>query len=239
MDIEKVIWVVNYDSFDDLLEKAIEVGASAVAVRTDNDIEAALPKAHGKGVKVYGWRWPSAKYDPAMKEARKVVGLIAQGMDGYYVDPEGAPGKPWDWDQKGLEDLAVGFCKEIKSAMDNSKVFGVTSHYRGRKVFGKLPWKSFFDYADVFLPQAYWRVDGGVVGHGIPADNYRASIEFWKSIGAEPGKIVPMAGELHHVTAAEIAQYAKVAAASDIAQLHFYTYESKVSDSVWTAIKNI
>jgi hypothetical protein len=239
MAMEKIIWVVNYDSFDDLLRKAIEVKAAAVAVRTDNDIEGALPKAHAKGIKIYGWRWPSAKYDPAIKEAKKVVGLLAKGMDGYYVDPEGASGKPWDWDQKGLEALADDFCKRIKAAMNGSQVFGVTSHYRGKRVFGKLPWKTFFSHADVFLPQAYWRVDGGVVGHGIPADNYRASIGFWKDIGASPERIVPMAGELHHVTAAEIAQYAKVAAESGVDQLHFYTYESKVSDSVWAAIKNI
>ncbi|MDC7824698.1 hypothetical protein PQS90_05995 [Pseudomonas sp. BLCC-B13] len=237
--IEKVLWVVNYNTLNDFLTMALQTNASAVAVRTDNDMEHAITEFHKHGIKVYGWRWPSARRDAAIKEANKAASLILKGMDGYYVDPEGDPGKPWDWDQSGLDILANDFCKIIKDAIVKSnspKIFGVTSHYRGKKVFGKLPWKIFFNYADLFLPQAYWRTSAGTVGHGIPADNYKASLEFWTATGATPSKIVPMAGEIHHATASEINQYAKAADSFGVKELHFYTYEVKVSPSVWTAI---
>ena len=41
-----------------------------------------------KKISVFGWRWPSAKRDAAMKEADKVVNLLSTGMDGYYLDPD-------------------------------------------------------------------------------------------------------------------------------------------------------
>jgi hypothetical protein len=234
--MEKILWVVNYDNLDDFMKKAVAVGATGVAIRTDNDISKAIPAFRAKNIKVYGWRWPSAKVDAAMKEAAKVVGLLAEGMDGYYVDPEGETGKPWDWDQKGLEQLAESFCKQITMAAPN-KTFGTTSHYRGKSTFGRLPWGSFFKYSTVLLPQAYWKSDGGVIGHGIPKDNYEQSIQFWTNTGGDPAKIVPMAGELAHATATEIGQYVGAAQAKGINELHFYTYESSVKDGVWNAIK--
>ncbi len=235
--MEKVLWVVNYDMLDGFAKKAAAVGATAVAIRTDNDISKAIPVFKAKNIKVYGWRWPSAKVDAAMKEAAKAVGLLAEGMDGYYVDPEGEPGKPYDWDLKGLDKLAEDFCKKITSAAPG-KTFGTTSHYRGNKVFARLPWQSFFKYSTVLLPQAYWRVDGGVVGHGIPKDNYDQSIQFWTTTGGAKEKIVPMAGELAHVTAAEINQYVSAAKAQGVSELHFYTHQDSVKDSVWNAIKS-
>jgi hypothetical protein len=233
--MEKVLWVVNYNKLDEFVKRAVAVGATAVAIRTDNDISKALPVFKGKNIKVYGWRWPSAMVDPAMKEATKVVGLLAEGMDGYYVDPEGEPGKPYDWDQNGLEKLAEDFCRKITSAAPG-KPFGTTSHYRGNKLFKRLPWKSFFKFSTVLLPQAYWRVDGGVVGHGIPKDNYDQSIEFWTATGGDKAKIVPMAGELAHTTAGEIDEYVSAAKNQGIRELHFYTHLPNVKDGVWKAI---
>ncbi|MFM0125910.1 hypothetical protein P0D73_45025 [Paraburkholderia sp. RL18-101-BIB-B] len=232
----KTIWVVNYDDVNQFLDKAVKIGATAVAIRTDNDMVKAINAFHAKGIKVFGWRWPSAKADPAMNEAKKVVALFGKGLDGYYVDPERKPGKPYDWDQPGLDSLADTFCKAIVSSMQGDQVFGVTSHYRANKVFPKLPWAAFFKHSTVFLPQAYWRSDGGIIGHGEPQDNYDKSIEAWKAAGAPVERIVPMAGELTHATAAEIAAYAAAANAKAIESLHFYAYADSVKSSVWNAV---
>ena len=64
---EKVLWVVNYESLEEFIDKAIFVKATAVAIRTDNDLVKAIPAFNSKGIKVYGWRWPSAKRDAAMR----------------------------------------------------------------------------------------------------------------------------------------------------------------------------
>lgn len=66
---EKVLWVVNYESLEWFIGRAAYVKASSVAIRTDNDLVKAIPAFHDKGIKVYGWRWPSAKRDAAMREA--------------------------------------------------------------------------------------------------------------------------------------------------------------------------
>lgn len=235
--MSKTIWVVNYDSLDQFIARCEAVGASSVAIRTDNDLIKAIPAFHKKGISVFGWRWPSAKRDAALKEADKVVSLLSAGMDGYYVDPEGEKGKPYDWDQAGLEDLATEFCERIKTAAP-TKILGTTSHYRGINAFKNLPWTQFFKYSDVLLPQAYWRSTAGVIGHGIPQDNYRMSQTFWAQTGAPSAKIVPMAGELGVSTSAEIDAYVQEAKAQGIADLHFYTFEDSVSESVWSAIMN-
>src|SRR5262249_35264002 len=150
------LWVVNYNNLNEFIDRAVSIKATGVAIRTDNNLAKAIAEFHRHGIAVYGWRWPSAKRDAAMKEADKVISLLANGLDGYYVDPEGAHGKPWDWDQAGLEQLADEFCGTIKSAAPE-KPLGTTSHYRGRRTFAALPWSTFFKYTDVFLPQAYWR----------------------------------------------------------------------------------
>jgi hypothetical protein len=236
--MEKVLWVVKYNRFEDFLRRAVDVGATAVAIRTDNDIAAVMPKFHANDLKVYGWRWPSATQSVAMREADHACDLLRQGMDGYYVDPEGEQGASYDWDQPGLEGVAEAFCKKITDAAPG-KPFGVTSHYKGSATFPHIPWRSFFKYATVLLPQAYWRVTGGVVGHGKPKENYDKSIQAWVATGGDKAKIVPMAGELAQVTAAEIGQYAEAAAAANISELHFYTHEPAVKEAVWQAIAQI
>jgi hypothetical protein len=64
----------------------------------------------------------------------------------------------------------------------------------------------------------------------------RMAIDFWRQTGAPKEKIVPMAGELAHSTAADIDAYAKEAKAQGISSLHFYTYEDGVKESVWNAV---
>ena len=113
---EKVIWVVNYDNLDSFLGKCEDVGATAVAIRTDNDLRKAVPAGHDKGMKVYGWRWPSAMHDPAVNEAAKVEALFNQGMDGYFVDPEQNNADSINWDKRGLDALATEFCQAVSEA---------------------------------------------------------------------------------------------------------------------------
>jgi hypothetical protein len=235
MATNKVLWVVNYDSMQDFLTQAVGIGATAVAIRSDNDLAKAITAFHAEGMKVYGWRWPSARRDAAMKEAAKIVALFGQGLDGYFVDPEGAPGKPYDWDQKGLDELADDFCSTIKESAAGKR-FGVTSHYRANKVFPDLPWASFFKYSDVCLPQAYWKSTEGTIGHGMPADNYAVAIDFWTKAGADKAKIVPMGGELGSSLAGDIDAYVNAAAKQGIDELHFYAAEADVRGAIWNAV---
>ncbi len=233
---EKILWVVGYNSLDAFHDLAMNAGVTGVAIRTDNNLVKAIPKFHNSGLKVFGWRWPSANRDPAMTQAAKAASLLKdEGMDGYFVDPEGEKGKHWDWDQPGLENLAGDFCAEVKEAAPGKR-FGVTSHFKAHKVFPNLPWQPFLEAADVLLPQSYWRVAGGNVFKGNPAQNYRLGIKHWTDAGGNPARIVPMAGEIALTTAAKISEYAAEAAIQGRTELHFYTSTPVVTPSVWQAI---
>ena len=234
-DEKKILWVVNYDELSWFVERAQFVRATGVAIRTDNNLENAITRFHDVDIKVYGWRWPSAHHDPAMKEADKVIKLIGKGLDGYFVDPEGKPGAPFNWDKDGLDELADEFCSAITAASPGLP-FGTTSHYRAKKIYKHLPWKSFFKHSTVFLPQAYWHTDGGIVGHGIPGDNFRVSMDFWADTGAPREQILPMAGELHRSTPGEIRLYVQEAKKQHVSCLHFYTAMESVKPAVWNAI---
>jgi Bacterial SH3 domain len=235
---EKVLWVVDYNTLNWFVDRATFVKATAVAIRTDNDLDQAIPAFHAKGIKVYGWRWPSAERVRAMKEAQNVVNLLNKGLDGYYVDPEGSPGHHYDWDQKNLQSIAEDFCKEITAA-STGKPFGTTSHFRAKKVFNKLPWDSFFKYSNIFLPQAYWESSDGKINGGDPEKNYRQSLDEWETTGAPRDKIVPMAGELEYSTPAQIKEYAEEAKKQGVASLHFYTATKKVKSEVWDEVAKV
>lgn len=237
-DMEKILWVVKYANVQTFAKTAVQAGVAGVAIRTDNDLDTALQVFHDKGIKVYGWRWPSAQRDAAMRETDRVTTAFHHGLDGYYVDPEGQAGASYDWDQNGLASLADDFCTAIKQA-SGGKVFGVTSHFRANAIFPKLPWAAFFRHADLFLPQAYWRTENGPVGHAIPSENYLKAIQYWKAAGASGSRIVPMAGELASVSPSEIAEYAHTAAQQNVDQLHFYTCETSVKPAVWDAIAGL
>jgi len=232
---EKVLWVVGYNSLTQFLQRAQAAKVTAVAIRTDNHIDQALNPFHDAGMKVYGWRWPSAQQSGAMAEANRAAAFLAQGMDGYFADPEGEPGKPFDWNKPGLDGLANQFCTTIKSAA-GSKPLGVTSHFLARQRFPNLPWAAFFAHADILLPQAYWRVAQGPVHHANPAENYRDSIQAWVQTGGARDKIQPMAGELIHSQPNEIGQYAQEANTQGVNTLHFYTDESGINPAVFSAI---
>jgi hypothetical protein len=55
--------------------------------------------------------------------------------------------------------------------------------------------------------------------------------------GGDRAKIVPMAGELAHSTAVEMDAYVSEALAESIEQLHFYTYNPEVQNTVWDSVK--
>lgn len=233
---EKVLWVVGYNSLPQFISRAVAANVTAVAIRTDNNMPQAIAAAHAANLKIYGWRWPLINQGPLMAEADRAASFLDQGMDGYFVDPEGEPGQPFDWNQHGLEQRANDFCVRVKTAA-GTRPLGVTSHYRAAEIFPRLPWAAFFEHADVLLPQAYWRVQGGPVGHGDPVENYNRSIDAWVEAGGTQAKIQPMAGELRRVTGSGITQYASAAQAAGIQGLHFYTDEPGIADGVWDAVR--
>ena len=232
---EKVLWVVGYDSIAWLIDRAAYIKATAIAVRTDSLTPAAITACKQKNLTVYGWRWPSPGAASAMAEADHAVKLFGAGMDGYYVDPEGHPNASLNWDQAGLEGVATDFCTRVKAAA-NGRPFGVTSVYTAARAWPNLPWRVFFNFATILLPQAYWRTTEGIVGHGDPADNYRRSIEFWSRAGGTPGLIAPMAGEIALAKPEEIDQYNNAAQAAQVPSRHFYAAENNVPGNVWDAI---
>jgi len=238
MPFDKTLWIVSYPDPHWLLAHAQQTGVGTVAIRTTNNIGVALPVFHQHGIKVFGWRWPSATMAGATAEAHHAVQLLSQGMDGYIADPEGEPGASYDWNRPGLEHVAEQFCGIIRHAHPD-KPFGVTSHYRARHLFPHLPWSVFIPAATVCLPQSYWRVAGGPVHHGNPAENYADGIQAWTEVGAPPETIVPMGGEIAHSTAAQIHQYASAATTHGVRSLHFYTATPQVHSEVWAAIASV
>jgi hypothetical protein len=236
---DKVLWVVGYDKLDDFLDRAVAVGATGVAIRSDNDLGKAITGGHARSLKVYGWRWPAARHDSAMAEAARIVGFLGEGLDGYFVDPEShdatAPGL--NWNQPGLSPLADKFCRAIVAA-GPGKAFGTTSHYLAKATAPNLPWESFFKYSTVLLPQAYWRTTEGPVGHARPAENYAKSRTAWTAAGGDAAKVEPMAGELGVSKVADIVAYAQAATDAGASALHFYAYGGEVKDDVWHAVRN-
>lgn len=236
----KILWTVHVPDLHSFQNRAEEVGASAVAVRTDFDnFHDAIPAFHDAGIRILGWRFPSTVRDRALAQAQHVVDLMELGLDGFIADPESDPNPHLNWDQSGLEDLAREFCETIRSRFP-AKLFGTTSHFRARRVFPNLPFGVFISNSDEVYPQAYWRVqtDHGPrpVSGGKPAPNYAEALDAWREAGADPGTIVPMAGEIAVVTREEIAAYGAAAATHGIEQLHFYTADDPVPDAVWQAI---
>lgn len=233
--IEKTLWVVNYSSLQQFHDMALNASVMGVAIRTDNNVGQAIDLFHASGIQVFGWRWPSAQRTDAIAEANNAAALFEAGMDGYFVDPEGEQGKPYDWDKPGLEDLATEFCAVVANAAGD-RPFGVTSHYRGRFQHPNLPWAQFFERATVLLPQAYWRVEGGKVGSGSPQENYLEAVDCWVASGGNRSLIVPMAGELAQVTSKELDAYVALAAELGVLRAHFYTFDPAIGDDVWASI---
>jgi hypothetical protein len=236
---QKTLWVVSAPSIDVFVAKAKAVGATSIAVRTDNDVASAITKGHAAGLTVFGWRWPLSSQAGAMKEANSTAALFSKGLDGYYMDIEGAKDPktkkslPFDWDQPGLEAVATQFCQTLKTAAAG-KPLGLTSHYRAAAVYPSIPWSTFAKFSDVFLPQSYWNSTEGIIGHGDPADNYDRGILAWSSI-LHTVPVVPMGGELGSSTASQVGVYVGKAKSSGRPR-HYYTHDKTVAADVWTAV---
>lgn len=233
----KTLWVVDFTDITPIINTAVTIGASDLAIRTSSDLSLAIQPCHDNGIRLHGWRWPSAGRPQAMAEADRAATWLAAGMDGYIIDVEGAPGEPYDWDQPGLEQLATDFCAALVLAgAGTGKLLGLTSHYRAAAVFPKLPWAQFIASATVLLPQAYWHVAKGNVGTGNPIRNFDASVAAWKAIGGAESLIAPMAGELVHVTPQEVDDYCARVETTALKAGHFYVDTGGVADDVWAAI---
>jgi hypothetical protein len=101
-NMRKVLWIVDGDK-DALLERARYVGAQAVCIRTTNAwLKGSVQAIKQWGFDVYAWRWPSVdpssntNHDHVEAEIDFVKGLIAEGLDGYIVDPEADDGRDSD-----------------------------------------------------------------------------------------------------------------------------------------------
>lgn len=231
----KTLWVVDFSNIRSVIDTAVTIGASDLAIRTTSDLSRAIGPCHENGIRLHGWRWPSANRQLAMAEANRAAAWLTAGMDGYIIDAEGAPGEPYDWNQPGLEQLATDFCAALAGAAAG-KLLGLTSHYRAALVYPNLPWGQFLTSATVLLPQAYWRVAKGVVGTGDPSRNFDAAVAAWRAVGGAPALIAPMAGELEHATAQEVDAYCTRAKASPMGAGHFYVNTPGVAADVWAAI---
>jgi hypothetical protein len=247
----KVLWVVNIANAT--AEAAIAAHAQAAGIdtvcirSTSADLANAIGRFHGRGFKVYSWRWPAMKPTTvaahyfAPDEANFVVDkLIPAGLDGYIADPESdQDGAVNDWDVAGLGTLAKAFCDRIKQgAADAGLVnfrFGVTSGCGYPSDRTKMPWAEFVAASNVLLPQSYWRVTGGSANGGTPDKAITRGLTAWKPI-AQGKPIVPMAGELAHITAAELAAYGNRMQSENIPEGHFYVDTGTISAAVWTAI---
>jgi hypothetical protein len=165
-NMRKVLWIVDGDK-DALLERAKYVGAQAVCIRTTNAwLKGSVQAIKQWGFDVYAWRWPSV--DPSSNtnhhyveaEIDFVKGLIAEGLDGYIVDPEADDGRDSDnWNDSSLAPLADHFCGAIKSAgrqKNPNFLFGTTSGCDYPVIKPDIPWSTFLAHSDAVFPQIYW-----------------------------------------------------------------------------------
>jgi len=243
MPYRKILWAIDVPNIDALIRKANQCGFGAVCVRTSyTNFSDLIPRMKQNNIDVLGWRYPPTDADAAHRQALNTAKIVQLGLDGFIVDPEGNSRSLYNWNQSGLANIADDYCSTIRQA-NPAMLFGVTSHYLAAKPYPTLPWTTFLQYSDAVYPQAYWRTDtdhGPIsVGAG-PLSNYIASLNAWKNIGAETGKIFPMAGELGSVNSSqEIRQYATAADRNNITEIHFYVNDDTVDQFVWDAISQL
>lgn len=248
---QKILWTVNInsDAAETLFAKhALAINATGVCIRTSaTQLPDAIKRFHDLGLKVYAWRWPSAKKTACLAEATAVATeLIPAGLDGYIADPESdKKGANNDWNDASLAPLAAEFCKTILDAAPNSFVFGTTSGcaYPAPNMKPNIPWKEFFTASNTLYPQCYWRWTnpdtgqrGQKINGGTPQNAINKGVPAWqaKSLGKP---IVPMAGEVDVVTEDEIAAYGQALANMGVTEGHFYTDNGKISVPNLAAMK--
>jgi hypothetical protein len=252
----KVLWIVEMDSDADeqaFIAHALAAGADTVSIRTSTKrLPSAISRFHQLGKTVWAWRWPGVVNQPshthyyALDEANFVANqCIPAGLDGYIVDPESdKAGAVNDWNQKKLAGLAQQFCAIIKTAAkDKPFMFGTTSGCAYPAPTGKpdIPWHEFFSASDTLYPQCYWRWTNDAkhkvedINGGTPDKAIARGLAAWTP-QAMGKPIVPMAGEIDVVTAAEIAAYGGKLQSMNVNEAHFYADLPKVPSSVLSAI---
>lgn len=245
---KKVLWIVNMDTqaVENLfVQHARSAGINTLCIRTStNRLPGSIAALNAQGFEVYAWRWPSSNSLSAMAEASKVATLlIPAGLKGYIVDPESDnPGASNDWNQAGLGHLAHSFCATIRNAAPAGFRFGTTSGCAYPSPGGKpnIPWSEFFSASDALFPQTYWRwtASGGRrqnINGGTPANAITRGMNAW-SPQAQGKPIIPMAGEIDVITAAEIAAYGQELTNRGITEGHFYADSPKVPAANLAAI---
>jgi hypothetical protein len=224
-----------------LFSRAAAAGFEVICVRSPSKrLPGLIDRAHQAGLKVYAWRWPAVTPQPKSKthwyaddEAKFVANtLVPAGLDGYMVDPESdSAGAADDWNAKTHATLAARFCKTILSAVTargSGFRFGTTSgcNYPSTKGKPDIPWTEFVTPSTVLLPQSYWRMvnrygDQVDINGGAPEKAVARGFSAWKRV-AKKTPVVPTAGELAIITAAEITSYGAAMATAGMRELHFY-----------------
>jgi hypothetical protein len=250
----KILWNVQMNDAateNRLLSHALAAGCSGVCIRsTSSRLAAAIARFHSAGLKVYAWRWPAVRTGGtsphyfARDEAQFVATqLIPNSLDGYIADPESdGAGQINDWNNASHTNLARDYCAIINNAAPASFAFGVTSGCRFPSTKPDIPWREFVTASHTLFPQSYWRANlsSGVtnINGGTPSQAITRGLTAWQPISA--GKpIIPMAGELNHITVTEINDYAARLLANGLNQFHFYTDTTAVSAAKLAAIRAI
>lgn len=248
----KVLWTVRGEQ-NDLLAHAKRIGASAVCVRTDNPwLASAIGTFHGAGIAVYGWRWPGVRptddpphyYAPDQADFVARI-LIPAGLDGYIADIEsdGPDAPSSDWSKRSLAPLGADFANAIKNAGRSKNpdfLFGLTSGFDFPTAYPHIPWDAFLDCADAVYPQVYWRGDGGAVQAGGAAKSaYDQSMASWRTLSLAGKPIIPIIGQLSHITPQSIADFQTVMSANQINEVHFYSDLVGVPDANYDMMSRI
>lgn len=247
----KVLWLVNGDQ-NTFLAHAKQIGSGAVAVRTDNHwLASGIAAFHAAGIKVYGWRWPGviATNDPpnyfAPDQAQFVVNtLIPRGLDGYIADIESDgtahPGR--DWNNRALAPMATDFARLISGAGKKAKpdfIFGISSGFDYPTAFAHIPWDAFLCFSDAVYPQVYWRGDGGAVqAGGTPQKAYDRTLLSWKTLDLGGKPIIPIIGQIAHVTPQSIADFRSLIANDGLTQVHFYCDDAAIPQANYDMMRN-
>jgi len=248
----KVLWAVTCDQ-NDLLAHAKRIGAAAVAVRTDNHwLAGSIAAFHGAGIKVLGWRWPGVKPadDPpnyyAPDQANFVANvLVPADLDGYIADIESdGPGAPnRDWNNRSLAPMANDFAHVIKTAgraHNPTFIFGVTSGFDFPTAYPHIPWDAFLAHCDAVYPQVYWRGDGGAVQAGGTAQSaYARSWVSWKTLELGTTPIIPIIGQIAHITPQSMADFKTIMTRNQIGEVHFYSDMGGLAEPTYAMMAQI
>ena len=243
--MRKVLWIVDGDQ-NKFLERAKYVRAEAVCIRTTNAwLKGSVQDIKKQGLDVYAWRWPSvdpnsnARHHYVEDEIDFVEGLIAEGLDGYIVDPESDDGRDSDdWNDAKWAGLADHFCDAIKSAGRKKNpdfLFGTTSGCDYPVVKAKIPWSTFLAYSDAVYPQIYWAPDYITAKRTTPDAAWKIGMAAWKKIVPASMPVHPILGEIGTNTPDEIARFGQIMIDNkNTDEVHFYTYEDQLVAPAWS-----